>query len=121
MGQLPRERRIRKRKEIAALLASDRVRDADLELFSRSAVEARSRGTCITPKYGHTSVERNRLRRRLKALIAEILFERGESRDWLVRARPSAYDRGYAELHDQLAHLVEQLDRRTPERPRDTE
>lgn len=121
MGQLPRERRIRTRNEIGQLLAGQRLRGSDLELFFRPAAGDRARGTCITAKFGHTSVERNLLRRRLKALIAEILFERGESRDWLVRARPPAYDRGYAELRDELAHLADRIDRPTPDRPRDTE
>ncbi|MBW3661029.1 MAG: ribonuclease P protein component [Gemmatimonadetes bacterium] len=116
MGQLPRERRIRTRKEIGALLGSDRVRGSELELFSRPAVGGRSRGTCITPKFGRTSVARNRLRRRLKALIAEVLFERGEARDWLVRIRPAAYERSYQELRAELVGLADRLERRPPQR-----
>lgn len=113
MGQLPRDRRIRTRNEIGALLGSERVRGSVLELFSRPAAGPKSRATCITPKHGHTSVERNRLRRRLKALAAELLIARGESRDWLIRTRPDAYDRSFRELSTELAGLAEEIDPRT--------
>lgn len=119
MGQLPRERRIRTRKEIGAMLAADRVRGPALELFTRPAAEGRARGTCITPKFGHTSVARNRLRRRLKTVIGEVLFPRGEGRDWMIRARPPAYERSYAELRDEIADLAARLDRRTQDPPRE--
>lgn len=119
MGQLPRERRIRTRKEIGALLGADRVRGPSLELFTCPAAEAEARGTCITPKFGHTSVDRNRLRRRLKSLIIEVLFSRGKSRDWLIRARPPAYERDYAQLRDELDGLAARLDRGTLDRPRE--
>lgn len=121
MGQLPRERRIRTRKEIGALLGADRCRGTSLELFARAAAEDRARGTCITPKFGHTSVDRNRLRRRLKALIGEVLFARGDERDWLIRARPAAYDRDFAELGDEIQRLAERIERSNPARPRDIE
>lgn len=110
MGQLPRDRRIRTRKEIGALLGATRVRGSVLELFRRPAAGAKSRATCITPKHGHTSVDRNRLRRRVKALIAEILFVRGDAADWLVRTRPAAYDRSYPELGTELAELADRID-----------
>ena len=118
MGQLPRERRITTRREIGALLRGKRARGPALELYWRPAAEPRSRATCITPKHGRTGVERNRLRRRLKELMRAILLSRGEERDWLVRARPPAYELGYAGLSSALAALVEQTrgpDERTEE------
>ncbi|HEY7470977.1 MAG TPA: ribonuclease P protein component [Gemmatimonadota bacterium] len=108
MGQLPRERRIRTRREIAALLRGARARGAALELYRRPAAEAIGRVTCITPKHGRTGVERNRLRRRIKELMREILLARGEGHDWLVRTRPPAYDLSYAELHAALTALAEE-------------
>lgn len=111
MGQLPRARRITTRREIAALLRGQRVRGPALELFWRPATGPRSRATCITPKHGRTGVKRNRLRRRLKELMRAILLSRGEERDWLVRARPPAYELGYGGLRAALAALVEQADR----------
>lgn len=107
MGQLPRERRITTRREIAALLRGKRARGPALELYWRPAAEPRSRATCITPKHGRTGVERNRLRRRLKELMRATLLSRGEERDWLVRARPPAYELDYAGLSSALSALVE--------------
>ncbi len=110
MGQLPRGRRITTRREIGGLLSGRRVRGADLELFWRPAARPAPRGTCITPKFGHSSVERNRLRRRLKELIRHTLLTRPEALDYLIRARPSAYERSFAELKSALDELVARID-----------
>ncbi|HET6639301.1 MAG TPA: ribonuclease P protein component [Gemmatimonadota bacterium] len=108
MGQLPRERRITTRREIAALLRGARARGPALELYRRPAAGPIARATCITPKHGHTGVARNRLRRRIKELIREILLSRGEGEDWLVRTRPAAYDLSHAELRAMLQGLADQ-------------
>lgn len=110
MGQLPRERRITTRREIAALLRASRVRGPALELYRRPAVEARARATCITPKHGHSGVERNRLRRRIKELMRETLLARGEEHDWLVRTRPPAYGLSFADLASALRELLARID-----------
>ena len=119
MGQLPRERRITTRREIAALLGGSRARGPALELYWRPAAARLSRATCITPKHGRTGVERNRLRRRLKELMRAILLPRGDERDWLVRARPPAYDLGYAGLRSALTALADRIERpaEEPEEP----
>jgi ribonuclease P protein component len=108
MGQLPRERRITTRREIAALLRGSRVRGPALELYRRPAAGPVARATCITPKHGRTGVERNRLRRRIKELMREILLSRGEERDWLVRTRPAAYDLSFADLEAALTALADE-------------
>lgn len=112
MGQLPRERRITTRREIAALLRGARARGPALELYRRPAAEAIARATCITPKHGRTGVERNRLRRRIKELMREILLSRGEGEDWLVRTRPIAYELSHAELRESLQALADEAEPR---------
>lgn len=113
---IPRERRITTRREIGRLLAGRRIRGRHLELFWRPlAAESRSRATCITPKYGHGSVERNRLRRRLRELIRDRLLTLDAPREYLVRARPSAYELGFAEMSAQLDTLIFRLEAETPE------
>lgn len=104
---LPRDRRITTRREIARLLSAERVRGPTLELFWSPVAEARPRATCITPKFGHTVVERNRLRRRLKELMRATLLVRPEPHDWLVRARPAAYALDFAALSAALAGLAD--------------
>lgn len=107
MGSLPRHLRISTRREIAWLLSGERVRGPQLDLYWRPASGPMPRATCITPKFGHSSVERNRLRRRLTALMRPLLLERaGERRDWLVRARPGSYGLGFAGLEAELSGLA---------------
>ncbi len=106
MGHLPRALRITTRREIAWLLSGERVRGSHLDLYWRPASGPMSRATCITPKFGHTSVERNRLRRRLTDLCRRILLARPEPRDWLVRARPGSYELGYAALEGEVTSLA---------------
>lgn len=112
MGQLPRERRITTRREIAALLGGVRARGPALELYRRPAAGPAARATCITPKHGRSGVERNRLRRRIKELMREILLPRGEAEDWLVRTRPAAYELSYAELRATLKALADEMEPR---------
>lgn len=82
------------------------MRGPALELYWSPPAQLRSRATCITPKFGRTAVERNRLRRRLKELMRAILFVLPEPRDYLVRACPDAYDLSYAALSAALADLT---------------
>ena len=103
---LPRDRRITTRREIAWLLSGDRVRGRDLDLHWRPASGTVPRAICITPKFGHTSVQRNQLRRRLTDLARRILLARPEALDYLVRARPEAYALGYDGLEAELSSLA---------------
>lgn len=110
MGQLPRDRRITARREIARLLGGVRVCGRELELYWRPASQPRSRATCVTPKFGHTAVDRNRLRRRLKELMRRVLLEPPDGRDFLVRARRQAYDLTFDELSAALEDLAARMD-----------
>lgn len=109
MGQIPRGRRITTRREILALLRGRRVRGRALELFWRPTAQDSPRGACITPKFGHTSVERNRLRRRLKELMRATVFASPQARDYLVRARPAAYELDFEGLDAALKELLDEI------------
>src|SRR5688572_33457356 len=98
MGHLPRNLRITTRREIAWLLAGERVRGPDLDLYWRPVSGSEPRATCITPKFGHTSVQRNKLRRRLSDLLPKVLLSPADAADYLVRARPLAHDTRYDDL-----------------------
>jgi ribonuclease P protein component len=109
VGAIPQDRRVTTRREIVGLLRGPGVHGADLELYWRPVAGGASRATCITPKYGHTSVERNRLRRRLTALLASELLSRPEPCDYLVRARSGAYDLDFRELSRALQALAKEM------------
>ena len=108
MGQIPRGRRITTRREILSLMRGRRVRGRALALIWRPAAQDRPRGACITPKFGHTSVERNRLRRRLKELMRATVLTRPQERDYLVRARPTAYELDFEGLERALRELLDE-------------
>jgi len=65
----------------------------------------------VVPRHGHTIVDRNRLRRRLRELLRTEWLAAARDRepgvDLLVRARRSAYDRTFPELRAELDDCVE--------------
>jgi len=80
----------------------------------------------VIPKYKHTSVDRNRLKRRLRELVRTRLLpalrgEPGEASafgvDVVVRALPAAYHADWPKLADQIDRLESAVVRRV--RPRD--
>lgn len=60
----------------------------------------------IVPKYGHTGVERNLLKRRLREIGRKHVLPKcdavGVSVDLLVRARAEAYGAGYRALREDV-------------------
>lgn len=59
----------------------------------------------VVPKYTHNSVERNRLKRRLRELLRRTVLPLALPLDVVVRARRE----GYAATFDDLARDVEQI------------
>lgn len=63
----------------------------------------------VVPKWGHTAVRRNKLKRRLRELARALLFETESSSDLLVRARREAYQAGFEDLRDDVQRLAASL------------
>lgn len=67
----------------------------------------------VVPRHGHSIVDRNRLRRRLRELLRTEWLPAARDRepgvDLLVRARRTAYDRSFPELRAELSACVEAL------------
>lgn len=61
----------------------------------------------VVPKHGKSSVERNRLKRRLRELARTVLLPQLAPVDVVIHARPSAYRLRFDELAD-LAAAIEQ-------------
>ena len=63
------------------------------------------------PKHGRSSVDRNKLKRRLREVLRlEVMPRLADSNaavDMLVRARREAYAASYEQLNDELIELVE--------------
>ena len=75
---------------------------------------AHSRVGVIVPKYKHSSVERNLVKRRLRELARLRLLPslaRATPADAVVRAAPAAYGASFAALAAEVERVVRQLPR----------
>ena len=110
----PPLRRIRRSREIRGLLRrGKRRRTSELDVFLAASAASCARFGAIVPKHGHTIVDRNRLRRRLREIgrleVLPRLDIRSRDLDFLVRARREAYQVSFNQLRNQLVKLTEEL------------
>jgi ribonuclease P protein component len=64
----------------------------------------------VVAKYGHTIVERNRLRRRLRELVRTALIPQFSGTDVVVRVFPSAYTVGFETLAAEVERVCSWLE-----------
>lgn len=86
-------------------------------LDARFAVSAqlKPRVGLIVPKYKHSAIDRNRLRRRLRELIRVQLLPGVTGGDALIRAKADAYDVSFDGLRaeiDSIRAWIAELERR---------
>ena len=91
---------IRSGRRLKAKLIDARLLESDSG-FVRVAI--------VVPKWGHTAVRRNKLKRRLRELARAHLLATTSSRDLVLRARREAYDASFVELRDDLQRLAASL------------
>jgi ribonuclease P protein component len=111
--RLPRERRITRGSEIRDMFKrGKRSRTRHLDVLDSDSPASFARVGVVVPRYGHTAVRRNLLKRRLKEALRQELVPRldeaGAARDVLVRARREAYDAEYGDLATQLRSWAEE-------------
>ena len=70
----------------------------------------------VVPKYGHNSVERNRIKRQLRELIRVDVLPVLPPIDVVLRAAPRAYSRDFAELQADVRKIGRQLTSQFAER-----
>ncbi len=82
-----------------------------MDVFDFASPVAHPRVGIIVPKHRRNSVERNKLKRRLREVLRLEVLPRLASHeaavDILVRARREAYNATYDQLHDELTDFVE--------------
>lgn len=82
-----------------------------MDVFDSASPVAHSRVGVVVPKHRRSSVERNRLKRRLRELLRlEVLprlADQDAMVDVLVRARREAYGATFEQLHNELTEFVE--------------
>jgi ribonuclease P protein component len=95
------------------------VRTASFDVRATASLRAFPRVGFVVPKYKHSGVDRNRVKRQLRELVRLHMLGLLEARatahpplDLVVRIFPSAYGRDYASLHAELEQAVQQLLRR---------
>ena len=82
-------------------------------MFLAASAASCARFGVIVPKHGHTIVDRNRLRRRVREIgrleVLPRLDLHAPELDCLVRARRKAYGASFQQLRTQLVMLTEEL------------
>jgi ribonuclease P protein component len=82
-----------------------------LDVFDSASPVAHPRIGVVVPKHRHNSVDRNRLKRRLREVLRrEVLprlVEHNVMADVLVRARREAYGATFEQLHTELTEFAE--------------
>ena len=80
----------------------------DLEARVMASPRSHPRVGFIVPRYKHSAVDRNRLKRRLRELVRRrLLAELAElpAVDLVIRAKPTAYNLAFASLASQIETL----------------
>ena len=86
-----------------------RIRTEHLEVRALASLLPHPRVGFIVPRYKHSAVDRNRLKRRLREIVRTGLLPLLAAQrpvDVVVRALPHAYDAEFATLQAQLARTV---------------
>jgi ribonuclease P protein component len=66
----------------------------------------------VVPRFGHSAVDRNRLKRRLRELTRTMLLPRGDVLDIVLWAQGKAYELSFAELGASLQRVIDRMDGR---------
>ncbi len=90
------------------------MRTASLDARVVASLRVLARVGVVVPRYGHSAVDRNRLKRRLKELIRIELLPVIGAVDVVLRTVPRAYDRDFETLRSEIRKLGDQLRRDLP-------
>jgi ribonuclease P protein component len=91
------------------LREGQRVRARLLDVRRLKSALGHLRIGVLVPKYGHTAVRRNTLKRRLRELVRQRMLTLTESCDVVVRARREAYAADFAQLRQDVDGVASQL------------
>jgi ribonuclease P protein component len=83
-----------------------RIRVQFLDVRSAPSSGGHPRVGVIVPRYNHSAVDRNRLKRRIRELTRTHLLPVLPSVDLIIRALPSAYDASFPTLAAQIDRVA---------------
>jgi len=92
-----------------------RIRTRHLEVRALASLLHHPRVGFIVPRYKHSAVDRNRLKRRLREVTRTQLLPRLAPQDLVVRTRPETYGATLDQLTAELSTVLQRL----PQRPSD--
>jgi len=114
---LSRRNRITRESELRVIKrAGNRLKTEHLDARAAVSLLSYCRVAVIVGKCGHTVVERNRLRRRLRELARRHIISSSSGIDLMIKALPSAYDAVYADLYSEMDWIQSHLKSVTPDR-----
>ena len=93
--------------------AGRRLRTEHLDVRATDSLLSHARVTVIVAKHGHTIVERNRLRRRLRELTRTKVIPNLGSVDVVVRTLSSAYEASFDVLMVEAVKIAQELSSKT--------
>lgn len=88
-----------------------RIRTAHLDARVHASPLAHPRIGFVVPKYGHTAVLRNRLKRRLRELARVELLPHLPPVDLVIKARREGYDADFAMLRVEVGEIRRRAER----------
>ena len=107
--KVPRASRLTKRREIERVKEEGRaLRTSEILARLSSSPFPYLRVGLVVPRFGHTAVERNRLKRRLREIVRYHVLTMKTVGDLVLWARPTAY----AATFDELQMALDKLRRR---------
>lgn len=96
--------------------AGRRLHTEHLEIRYSDSLLSHARVAVVVGKHGHTIVERNQLRRRLRELIRVKLIPVLTRIDIVLRAQASAYEAPYTLLADEVDTLRSRMEKSAGEK-----
>ncbi|HET9774997.1 MAG TPA: ribonuclease P protein component [Gemmatimonadaceae bacterium] len=89
----------------AVIRGGKRIRSRHFDIRMLASPLGHPRVGVIVPRHGHTAVDRNRLKRRLREIVRLQILSSLSSVDLVIRARPSAYALPFTVLGTELADV----------------
>ncbi len=90
-------------------LKGKRFRTGDIEVRYIASLLRHPRAGLIVPKYSHSAVDRNRVKRRLREIVRQHALPVLGAVDVVIRALPSAYRAEFSALQEQVMRACERL------------
>lgn len=117
--RFPRAVRLTRGSEIRDVLRKGkRSGTAHLDVFAAASPLSHLRVGLIVPRFGHSAVDRNLVKRRLREIVRRDFVPKlqrmGVTTDIILRARRNAYGVPYGELRDELIQLADRRWLREP-------